>query len=752
MRLKVTPDKFAVYCALNILFVLILTSSFAGFLNYKMDLRYAAAAALSVNILLYVLYLYHFIDIIIAAAAAVSGAAYYFIAHENAVNTIVSVGNYVNRAYRWFILYMFTDIKIELQYAFLVMMVYAAALSIILFILVVVRHQGLIPMLLGISLISAMWYYGYDNAFGEMQKYLILSFVLLGFLSFERRENAWKLGHDKYSKTLGLSWIIYSCIAAVLSFLIASFMPSGINPVSIQWINENVFGKVANIGPNQQNRQINIDKLKGRFDISYLGFQQSPSKLGGPVQQSNKLLLKAKIDGTDIGPFYLRGTVRSAYNGSSWEKAGGDAKNIRSGEVIDNISGNTGSIKKSINATLTIRPQGLNTTSIFNLWQPYSVDSGGDSISCSTDGEIYFSRYKNPKEYKVVSKVPIVYGDELEKAPHNASTKSLAKYLEVSGTVPQRVTELADVIAGRYTTDYDKAIAIQNYLRSNYPYTLTTSPVPYGRDFVDYFLFDEKKGYCTYFATAMAIMCRLEGIPSRYVEGFILDSPQRDSDGYYSAFSTRAHAWVELYFEGYGWINFEPTPGYTVIDYARPTSSPDTGGGDNTGNNTITPPSGSQNPGGKQLDPDENPGGAGATKRGIPYMLIAGILAAAALILRVGYKMYSSAKLIRRADTLDGKEAAMEYMKLLEKRLQFGGEARKPGETPDEFGERSSKFLQEYGIDIKDLMARFDIVRFGNSPMDKPARRRFRSAIRKTDKAIKDRQGILKYLLIKYII
>lgn len=752
MRSKVTIGKFAVYCILNTMFVLILTSSFAGFLNYKMDLRFAAIAAISVNIVMYLLYLYPAADIAAAVIVVVSAAAYYFMLHQGTANTFTSAGSYVSNAYQWFMLYMFTNINIDLKFAFFVMMVYAAALSAILFILVVGRRNAVIPMLIGITLISAMWYYGYDEAYGAMQKYLIIGFILFGFINYERRENTWRLKHDKYSKKLVISWIIYSCAAAVLAFFISSFIPSGINPVSIRWVDENVFGKVASLGPNQQNRQVSIDKLKGRFDISSLGFQQSPSRLGGSVQLSNKLLLKVKVDGIEAGPFYLRGTVRDTYNGYSWEENTGNAANVKSGQTIENISDNTSSIKKSIDVTLTVKPQGLNTTSIFNLWQPYSINSGGDSASCNPDGEIYFSKSRGQKEYEVASKVPVVYGDELKAAPQSSKLKGFSKYLTVPNTVPARVINLTNDITSKYTNDYDKAIAIQDYLRANYPYTLTTSPLPDGRDFVDYFLFNEKKGYCTYFATAMAIMCRIEGIPSRYVEGFILDSPQRDNDGYYSAFSTRAHAWVELYFDGYGWINFEPTPSYTVIDYTRPETNPDNSGNNNNGGSTVTPTPSKQNPGGKQKDLDEGQGGTTSTHKSIPYGLIAGILALTALVIRIAYKIYSHIRHIKKADSLSGKDAAMEYMKLLEKRLKLGGEGREPGETPAEFGERSSNYLELYGIDIKDLMNRFDFIRFGNLPIDNSVRKKFKSAIKKTDKAIKDRQGIFKYLLIKYLL
>jgi hypothetical protein len=86
---------------------------------------------------------------------------------------------------------------------------------------------------------------------------------------------------------------------------------------------------------------------------------------------------------------------------------------------------------------------------------------------------------------------------------------------------------------------------IINYLSFTYPYSLDVSQVPEDTDFIDYFLFNEKKGYCTYFASAATIMFRIAGIPSRYVEGFNMDG-ERDSSGFYIVRNHKAHAWTEI--------------------------------------------------------------------------------------------------------------------------------------------------------------------------------------------------------------
>lgn len=92
----------------------------------------------------------------------------------------------------------------------------------------------------------------------------------------------------------------------------------------------------------------------------------------------------------------------------------------------------------------------------------------------------------------------------------------------LSENTPERVINLAKAITADCSNDYEKVIAIEEYLKNNYEYTLSPSRVPEGKDFVDWFLFEDKRGYCTYYATSMAVMLRSVGIPARYVEGFVM--------------------------------------------------------------------------------------------------------------------------------------------------------------------------------------------------------------------------------------
>jgi len=132
-------------------------------------------------------------------------------------------------------------------------------------------------------------------------------------------------------------------------------------------------------------------------------------------------------------------------------------------------------------------------------------------------------------------------------------------YTHLPEDFPVEVAELAREVTYDAFNDYHRMQMLEQYLRDNFPYTLTPGPSPTDQDFVYHFLFDIQEGYCVHFATAFVTMARSLGMPARYVEGFRVNDRPGD-DGYIDVLNNMAHAWAEVYFEGYGWYRFEPTP------------------------------------------------------------------------------------------------------------------------------------------------------------------------------------------------
>jgi len=131
-------------------------------------------------------------------------------------------------------------------------------------------------------------------------------------------------------------------------------------------------------------------------------------------------------------------------------------------------------------------------------------------------------------------------------------------YLQLPDKLDPRIPQLARKITATADNPYDKSVVLESYLRRNFGYTLNLAGKP-GADPLAQFLFVTKAGHCEYFASAMAVMLRTLGIPSREVNGF-LPGEFNDIAGDYIVRASDAHSWVEAYFPGSGWITFDPTP------------------------------------------------------------------------------------------------------------------------------------------------------------------------------------------------
>ena len=166
-------------------------------------------------------------------------------------------------------------------------------------------------------------------------------------------------------------------------------------------------------------------------------------------------------------------------------------------------------------------------------------------------------RNYTPIRYYGFSRLPKINAAQLSAAPAEYPADVRAMYLQLPKLDP-RILELSKSITGRAPSSYDKAIAIEAYLRTRFTYTLKLTGKP-SADPLAHFLFETRAGHCEYFASAMTIMLRTLGIPAREVNGF-LPGEYNDLAGDYIVRASDAHSWVEVYFPSHGWVTFDPTP------------------------------------------------------------------------------------------------------------------------------------------------------------------------------------------------
>jgi transglutaminase-like putative cysteine protease len=165
--------------------------------------------------------------------------------------------------------------------------------------------------------------------------------------------------------------------------------------------------------------------------------------------------------------------------------------------------------------------------------------------------------------YSVVSEVPVTDARLLRRAQPLRTADlggDMAPYLQLPASLPARVGQLATHITRGRATAYDQVIAVQSWLRANTEYDLEVPRDPAGVDSVDHFLFETRRGYCEQIATSMAVMLRTLGIPTRLVTGYG-PGERNPLTGYFEVKQSDAHAWLEVFYPGIGWVPYDPTFG-----------------------------------------------------------------------------------------------------------------------------------------------------------------------------------------------
>jgi len=186
---------------------------------------------------------------------------------------------------------------------------------------------------------------------------------------------------------------------------------------------------------------------------------------------------------------------------------------------------------------------------------------GVDSTGSISNPSRNFSQIR----YEGLSLLPAARPAKARAAGTDYPAEIRTTYLQLPENLDRRIPDLAQKITARADNPFDKAVVMENYLQRNFSYTLNLVGKP-GADPLAHFLFVTKAGHCEYFASAMAVMLRTLGIPSREVNGF-LPGEYNDVAGDYIVRASDAHSWVEAYFPGSGWVTFDPTP---VADAAQP--------------------------------------------------------------------------------------------------------------------------------------------------------------------------------------
>mgnify|MGYP005848883627 FL=1 len=267
-------------------------------------------------------------------------------------------------------------------------------------------------------------------------------------------------------------------------------------------------------------------------------------------------------------PAYWSGLVFREYNGYAWELPPDEPDKLYAPEQPFTVPMPEGqSHLATKNLVQTFYLEGEQPNVIFAAHFPSLVYFPSDYIYQDESGLKSPFALSQGLVYSVVSYCIEYSDEELMSMVGTLRAEEIVSYLQLP-ELPERVVQLAEKVIPREGNFLAKAKAIEDFLGREYLYSLDVPPLPRGEDAVDFFLFETRRGYCEHFATAYAVLCRLAGIPSRVVTGYATGE-YNPFTGLYEVSLDDAHAWVEIYLPGIGWVAREPTPGFALPEFRK---------------------------------------------------------------------------------------------------------------------------------------------------------------------------------------
>jgi len=284
----------------------------------------------------------------------------------------------------------------------------------------------------------------------------------------------------------------------------------------------------------------------------------------GEIQQSDAVVMHVQMESGSVASqeFKWRGVALSSFNGATWFSRD---ERIVARRLADGRYLTSPSLPATRDNLLRYRVvlEPLSSNLFFLAEQPATVSGNYSLVAFDKGGAVFDMDREHP--------IGVYEGESDATRPTPAELRASAGtypaeipriYLQLPDVDP-RIVQMAQEVTRKAGNNYDKAVALENHLRSHYGYTLRL-PVTTPKDPLANFLFERKQGHCEYFASAMAVMLRSIGIPSRVVNGF-RGGEFNDFSGKYLIRARDAHSWVEAYFPGEGWISFDPTPAGSVV-------------------------------------------------------------------------------------------------------------------------------------------------------------------------------------------
>ena len=490
-------------------------------------------------------------------------------------------------------------------------------------------------------------------------------------------------------------------------------------------------------------RQAVLDRLfftepRDVFSLCRDGYYpQGQDQLGGkPNPKDDPVMIVSTPRNT-----YLRGVILNDYTGRKWQNTTGARRYLRQSarladmrEALFDEKLPPPSVRNALcePATVSVRMLSESASTLFVPQRVRELFPGGDLVPYfSNSSELFITRNLKPDDSYTVSAPLFQAGDPgLGTLIEVCSTLEDSAYSDIVDTytiLPNHLEEpvyaIAVEVSSAKASPYEKALALQSWLARNCRYTLDVEPQSANDDFVTHFLLDTREGYCTHFASAMTVLCRMIGLPARYIEGYLAEP---DEDGNALVTGLSAHAWTEVYFSGFGWLTFDATPrrsGNNNSDNSNNTGSDDTPSvppADNTPEPTPEPtPDPSQDPGQdppqdspepppESPEPESSPQDTASGSSAWFWILLILLIAAAAL------RIWLTSPVTRAKRAGSEMERFDIWTQEISDLLSAENLARRKGETPMAFGRRIDRTAR-FGVSMNTVCECVSLIRYSRS-------------------------------------
>jgi transglutaminase-like putative cysteine protease len=404
--------------------------------------------------------------------------------------------------------------------------------------------------------------------------YLILglTLILLATVQHDRREGEWDATGVVFPSRKGRQ-VGYIALVLTAGLVIISAFLSSISFQQVErWLT--VRSRPAAPGEERLAKSLGIISVSTTVPDSFEAIRSPglPRELliGSGPELSKRLVMTVEVNdfpsvikASRPWPLYWRSFTYDVYTSNGWRSSNTEESIYEQNQPIE-----TGKVLNRLAIQETVRSIGESNGTLYTAGEPVLVNQPS-SAAWRSSSDLFGIQIPNETSYEVRSLIPLVDEQTLRAAGQRYPDWVRNRYLTLPKDLPGRVKELAIQLTSTKPTPYDRVRSIEQYLRT-FPYTVNVPRPPSNRDLVDYFLYDLKKGYCDYYASAMVVLARAAGVPARLAIGY--------ASGEYSEKSQRfmvteadAHSWVEVYFPNTGWVPFEPTASRPLLEEAPKT-------------------------------------------------------------------------------------------------------------------------------------------------------------------------------------